>query len=367
MSNSQTSQTIFISEQSISDFLVTKEFGARVVDLRSSAALSEFAAISQKVPFAYQQMSPDWVQYDEEYASLHAEQQARYMIVFETNEELDAIWILTLAKFSDGIQLGTRSLPIQPPLIATSTPNKRTKRIIKSCIELGCYIAAHHGLQFWASSEYGPTQSGLTNWYSISRLHGATCQLENHLYVDLSLTDLEYRAKIRSSNKSTLSAGFKRWKPEIYTGESQSEWDEFRDLHRVVSGRVTRSKATWDIQFQMIKSGSGFAVFTRNANRSLVGGIFIAHTQDEGLYVTGVFDRDLNDPSLGHISQSCGIQELKRRGVRWYKLGERPFPSTQSIIDEKELAIAHFKDGYATHTFPHLLFKHSAMFRPIQI
>ena len=367
MSNSQTSQTIFVSEQSISDFLVTKEFGARVVDLRSSAALSEFAAISQKVPFAYQQMSPDWVQYDEEYASLHAEQQARYMIVFETNEELDAIWILTLAKFSDGIQLGTRSLPIQPPLIATSTPNKRTKRIIKSCIELGCYIATHHGLQFWASSEYGPTQSGLTNWYSISRLHGATCQLENHLYVDLSLTDLEYRAKIRSSNKSTLSAGFRRWKPEIYTGENQSEWDEFRDLHRLVSGRVTRSKATWDIQFQMIKSGSGFAVFTRNANGSLIGGIFIAHTHDEGIYVTGVFDRDLNDPSLGHISQSCGIQELKRRGVRWYKLGERPFPSTQSIIDEKELAIAHFKDGYATHTFPHLLFKHSAMFRPIQI
>ena len=312
-------------------------------------------------------MSPGWVQYDEEYAALHAEQQARYMIVFETNDELDAIWILTLAKFSDGIQLGTRSLPIQPPMIATSTSNKRSKRIIKSCIELGCYIATHHGLQFWASSEYGPTQSGLTNWYSISRLHGATCQLENHLYVDLSLTDLEYRAKIRSSNKSTLSAGFKRWKPEIYTGENQSEWDEFRDLHRLVSGRVTRSKATWDIQFQMIKSGSGFAVFTRNANGSLIGGIFIAHTKDEGLYVTGVFDRDLNDPSLGHISQSCGIQELKRRGVRWYKLGERPFPSTQSIIDEKELAIAHFKDGYATHTFPHLLFKHSAMFQPIQI
>ena len=367
MSNSQTSPTIFISEQSISDFLVTKEFGARVVDLRTSAALSELATISQKVPFAFQQMSPGWVQYDEEYAALHAEQQARYMIVFETNDELDAIWILTLAKFSDGIQLGTRSLPIQPPMIATSTSNKRSKRIIKSCIELGCYIATHHGLQFWASSEYGPTQSGLTNWYSISRLHGATCQLENHLYVDLSLTDLEYRAKIRSSNKSTLSAGFKRWKPEIYTGEDQSEWEDFRELHRIVSGRVTRSKATWDIQFQMIKSGSGFAVFTRNANGSLIGGIFIAHTKDEGLYVTGVFDRDLNDPSLGHISQSCGIQELKRRGVRWYKLGERPFPSTQSIIDEKELAIAHFKDGYATHTFPHLLFKHSAMFQPIQI
>ena len=358
MSNSQTSQTIFISEQSISDFLVTKEFGARVVDLRSSAALSELATISQKVPFAFQQMAPYWVQYDEEYAALHAEQQARYMIVFETNDEPDAIWILTLAKFADGLQLGTRSLPIQPPLIAISTSNKRVKRIIKSCIELGCYVATHHGLQFWASSEYGPTQSGLTNWYSISRLHGATCQLENHLYVDLSLTDLEYRAKIRSSNKSTLSAGFKRWKPEIYTGENQSEWDEFRDLHRLVSGRVTRSKATWDIQFQMIKSGSGFAVFTRNANGSLIGGIFIAHTKDEGLYVTGVFDRDLNDPSLGHISQSCGIQELKRRGVRWYKLGERPFPSTESSIDEKELAIAHFKDGFATHSFPHLYFRH---------
>ena len=358
MSNSPISQTIFISEQSIGDFLLAKEFGARVVDLRTSDALNELAAISQKVPFAFQQMSPDWVRYDEEYAALHAEQQARYMILFETNDELDAIWILTLAKFSDGIQLGTRSLPIQPPMIAASTSNKRSKRIIKSCIELGCYVATHHSLQFWDSSEYGPTQSGLTNWYSISRLHGATCQLENHLFVDLSLTDAEYRAKIRSSNKSTLSAGFKRWKPEIYTGEDQSEWEDFRELHRIVSGRVTRSKATWDIQFQMIKSGSGFAVFTRDANGSLIGGIFIAHTHDEGIYVTGVFDRVLNDPSLGHISQSCGIQELKRRGVRWYKLGERPFPSMESSINEKELAIAHFKDGFATHSFPHLYFRH---------
>ena len=358
MSNSPISQTIFISEQSIGDFLLAKEFGARVVDLRTSDALNELATISQKVPFAFQQMSPDWVQYDEEYAALHAEQQARYMILFETNDELDAIWILTLAKFSDGIQLGTRSLPIQPPMIAASTSNKRSKRIIKSCIELGCYVATHHGLQFWDSSEYGPTQSGLTNWYSISRLHGATCQLENHLFVDLSLTDAEYRAKIRSSNKSTLSAGFKRWKPEIYTGEDQSEWEDFRELHRIVSGRVTRSKATWDIQFQMIKSGSGFAVFTRDANGLLIGGIFIAHTRDEGIYVTGVFDRVLNDPSLGHISQSCGIQELKRRGVRWYKLGDRPFPSMESSIDEKELAIAHFKDGFATHSFPHLYFRH---------
>ena len=358
MSNSPISQTVFISERSIGDFLLANEFGARVVDLRTSDALNELATISQKVPFAFQQMSPDWVRYDEEYAALHAEHQARYMILFETNDELDAIWILTLAKFSDGIQLGTRSLPIQPPMIAASTSNKRSKRIIKSCIELGCYVATYHGLQFWDSSEYGPTQTGLSNWYSISRQHGATCHLENHLFVDLSLTDAEYRAKIRSSNKSTLSAGFKRWKPEIYTGEDQSEWEDFRELHRIVSGRVTRSKATWDIQFQMIKSGSGFAVFTRDANGLLIGGIFIAHTRDEGIYVTGVFDRVLNDPSLGHISQSCGIQELKRRGVRWYKLGDRPFPSMESSIDEKELAIAHFKDGFATHSFPHLYFRH---------
>ena len=110
----------------------------------------------------------------------------------------------------------------------------------------------------------------------------------------------------------------------------------------------------------MIHSGSAFAVFIRDANKSLIGGALLAHTRDEGIYVTGVFDRDFNEPSLGHISQWNGIQELKRRGVQWYKLGDRPYPSLETHVDEKEITIADFKEGYATHKFPHIHFRHTS-------
>ena len=359
MSKSPIQHPPCISEQMIRDFLQQNIANTRVINLESSEGDEAYAQFYKDVAFAYQQLSPDWLQYDLEYASLLAQHQVRYAIIFETNNEMEAIWVLTLSIYDERIFLGTLSLPIYPPLIRRGTSIKRIKSIAKSCIQLGDFVANYHNLEFWNSTEYGPISHGLSNWYSVSRFHGASCQLETHLFVDLSLTDDEYRTRIRSSNKSTISAGLKRWNPEIYTGSNPTEWEEFRELHRKVSGRITRSKKTWDIQLQMIHSGSAFAVFIRDANKSLIGGALLAHTRDEGIYVTGVFDRDFNEPSLGHISQWNGIQELKRRGVQWYKLGDRTFPSSETHVEEKEIAIAHFKEGYATHMFPIIHFRHT--------
>ena len=360
MPKSPIQRATFISEQIIREFLQQNFTNTRVINLESTESEESYARFYEDTPFAYQQLSPDWLQYDLEYASLLAEHQIRYAIIFEKNNEMEAIWVLTLSIYDEKIYLGTLSLPIYPPLVRRGTSIKQVKSITKSCIQIGNFVANYHNLNFWNSSEYGPMEHGLSNWYSISRSYGASCQLETHLFVDLSLTDDEYRTRIRSSNKTTISAGLKHRKPEIYTGRNPSEWDEFRELHRKVSGRITRSKKSWEIQLQMVRSSAAFAVFIRDSNNLLIGGTLIAHTKDEGIYVTGVYDRDLNEPSLGHISQWCGIQELKRRGIPWYKLGDGVFPSVENQVDEKEIAIAHFKEGYATHKFPHIHFRHTS-------
>ena len=108
----------------------------------------------------------------------------------------------------------------------------------------------------------------------------------------------------------------------------------------------------------MIKDKKAFAIFLRNDLNELVGGILISHTDVDSLYVTGVYLRTIGDPALGHLAQWLGIQELIKRNVSWYNLGPRPYPSLESVVDDKELSIAHFKDGYATHLVPKIAYTH---------
>ena len=125
MSKSPIQHPPCISEQMIRDFLQQNIANTRVINLESSEGDEAYAQFYKDVAFAYQQLSPDWLQYDLEYASLLAQHQVRYAIIFETNNEMEAIWVLTLSIYDERIFLGTLSLPIYPPLIRRGTSIKR--------------------------------------------------------------------------------------------------------------------------------------------------------------------------------------------------------------------------------------------------
>jgi lipid II:glycine glycyltransferase (peptidoglycan interpeptide bridge formation enzyme) len=67
----------------------------------------------------------------------------------------------------------------------------------------------------------------------------------------------------------------------------------------------------------------------------------------------GVYDRKLFELPLGHLVQYSAIKEMKRRGLRWYKLGSMALPHLKSDLSEKEISISHFKEGFATHFIPY--------------
>ena len=356
----QTPEFLVEVNQKIVQFLIENDAHAHVMDFFSPQTRQILDEFLGDVSFSPQQQTFDWLLYDQEYARLPNQTAIPLFIVFEKEGRPDAIWSLFLRSQEGSNEMGTASLPIQPPLIRSSISPKNAQQIIRTCLDLGNFLAKVYCKGQWSSSEYGPNQTGLSYWYSESRIRGASCRLESHLYVDLSLTDDEYRTRIRRRNRTTISSGLKMWKPIIYIGSNPLHWDEFRELHYYVSGRATRSKETWDIQYDMIEAGNAFAVLLRDEKAELVGGLLIAHSQDEGIYVSGAFNRTLNDQPLGHIAQWAGIQELKRREVKWYKLGERPYLSTGEKPDDKIFTIAHFKEGYATHSFPHIHYEHTA-------
>lgn len=84
----------------------------------------------------------------------------------------------------------------------------------------------------------------------------------------------------------------------------------------------------------------------------MVGGGFFQVTRDEGVYAVAAYDRALFDKPLGHAVQYRAVEEMKNRGIRWYKIGARPYPGDQPPPSAKELRIAEFKQGFASHIFP---------------
>jgi FemAB family protein len=131
-----------------------------------------------------------------------------------------------------------------------------------------------------------------------------------------------------------------------------SIWAEFIQLHFDVSGRKTRSDETWALQLRQIAVGEALLVLLRDGEGKMVGGGFFQFSRDEALYAVGAYDRKLFPKPLGHVVQATAIDELKRRNIRWLKLGRRFFSSDSPTPTEKELSISEFKSGFSSHLFP---------------
>ena len=65
-------------------------------------------------------------------------------------------------------------------------------------------------------------------------------------------------------------------------------------------------------------------------------------------YAVGVYDRQLFDKPLAHLSLYAAIGHARENGARTFILGERPYPSDSPPPSDKELQIAYFKEGFAT-------------------
>ncbi|MFO0793850.1 MAG: GNAT family N-acetyltransferase [Candidatus Brocadiaceae bacterium] len=211
-------------------------------------------------------------------------------------------------------------------------------------------LCNYTGQEIWEGVEcVGPHGIGL--WHEKIMENGATIQVYHELYVDLSLSLDAIRSGIRRSNKPHISLGHKLWNTSVLTEVDHEVFAEFSRLHCSVAGRVTRPQETWNLQEQAIHNKDAFLIVLRNKDGRMVGGGLFHISRTEGVYAVAVFDRTLFDFPLGHVVQIRAIEHMKKLGLRWYKIGSRPYPSDVNVPTKKELNIGHFKEGFATHVF----------------
>ena len=245
--------------------------------------------------------------------------------------------------------------PISPPIFAPGTPASYLKTITRAVLD---FANTNSGL--WYSLERIESERTISEWQRQSLALGASPHLRYDLIVNLEMTSQEIWGGIRKSYKPLINRAKRLWTSEIIDNPDTGVWEEFSDLHQSVSGRLTRSLKTWEIQRQWVLSEVAFAVYLRDKENRLIGAALFAHNQSAANYFTGVYDRHLFDQPVAHLVQWEAILEMQRRRIRLYRIGERLYSGQMPTPSEKELTISFFKEGFASKISPTTLLSYKA-------
>jgi FemAB family protein len=264
-----------------------------------------------------------------------------------------AIWPLTISEHDGVASISSQGLPMMPPLFLAECPERTHKKITAECLRVVNIFADQLKLREYCSTVSFVDQTTINNWQMLLMEKGAHCAVRHDLYVNLQLTHDEIKSKIRRRFRSLISSGKRLWRIDSLRSPGDLRiWEEFRAFHAEVAGRVTRSLHSWELQHQALVADEGFLIILRDIDSRMIGAGYYMCSADEGVYAVGVYDRSLFDKPLGHVVQYLAIEELKRRGCKWYRIGRHSYLTDDPPPTEKELSISHFKAGFSTHVFP---------------
>lgn len=271
------------------------------------------------------------------------------MIVYWDNVPVGC-WPLNTRRTGESWVCGSNATAVNSPLFMEDLPEKTRKSILNGCFATVESLCRKTGQDIWRS-EGSVRESGVDLWHRNVMERGGEVRVTHELFVDMSQSVDSIRSGFRKSYKPLISKGSRLWQCRVLAQECGEAFQEYRELHRRVAGRVTRSPETWALQESTIATGDAFLVELRDDGRRMVGGGLFYTSGTEGLYAIGVYDRNLFDQPLGHLVQMRAIEHMKELGLRWYKLGARPYLTDEPVPTEKEVAIGHFKEGFATNFF----------------
>lgn len=325
------------------------------VDLKGAfrqAGDGDWEAVAMRIAYLPVDYSAAMMDYQLCYWNGNARPTSDFSLIVHHDNRPCALWPLSISVGDAGaLQIGSSGGAVRPPLFVAGLAAKTVKAVTMKCLGAIDHFCRMNGIAGWGSAESFADAAGLSDWHDKAMQLGATATLRHELFIDLTRTMAEIKAGFRKSYKALITSGGKLWHVQLLAQADAAIWEEFRCLHLAVAGRATRSLESWDAQHQAVAGGGAFLVYLRDETGRMVGGGLFHVTRDEGEYAVAAYDRSLFDKPLGHVVQYHAIEEMKRRNMRWYKLGPRFYPADVPRPTQKELSIADFKQGFASHMF----------------
>jgi hypothetical protein len=176
------------------------------------------------------------------------------------------------------------------------------------------------------------------------------------MMVDLMMEESVLWARIRGSYRplinQVLKSKYNQYEFKVMDKNNldYNLHETYRELHRKAAGRVTRSKDSFDNQFEMVKNGNGMLLLLSKDQQIVSASYFLFHKL-AAVYFSSADDPDLymKGTAITHANLWMGIVKLKEMGV--VKLQLSP-PADFSKIsgfgcysDDKKINIAFFKKG----------------------
>lgn len=311
------------------------------------------------VPWDYK---PSVLRYQEAYfAAAYEECMDMSMVLYRGGRPV-GIWPVMVFRKEGKIQFGTTGTALMRPLFPFLEKAEGQRSVIENCLNALTGVPEADGL---LCSETVLEQGG-SQWIRKLMEHGGKAQPPVwQLFADLNLSGEEIQNRIRRTNKYSIAKGQDEYDIRIYDESSpdlDAVFEEFHRMHSEVAGRETRPQKTWDIQKEIIREscqekGWSFLVFIRDKKSGqLAGSALFNTTPQTGFYCVAAYDRSRFAKPVGHIVQAVAMERMREKGIRWYEIGERYYPSDQGAY-EKLIDIGHYKEGFATHFFPKVLIR----------
>jgi len=259
----------------------------------------------------------------------------------------------------------TLSCGSKPILFLKSTSLSTSMRGINKALkkELDKILHNHiiHTIIYWDHLE----NNSLSFFGKYLMSMGASCTPYFTQIIDLSLAEDQLHQNLRKSFKSLINWGKKNL--DIYLIDSNSitmkDIERFRMLHFDAAGRQTRSKKSWEMQYDIVQKKEAFILFGE-IDHQLVTGIFMFMSGRFCYYGISASIRALFDKPMAHALIWESIIHAKKDGCLFYELGEQVYPMqanrvsyqiyddllTIPVPQKKELDISMFKQGFGGMT-----------------
>ncbi|MCR5225688.1 MAG: hypothetical protein K6E27_00550 [Eubacterium sp.] len=308
---------------------------------------------------------PSFILYQAEYFSdVYDAYKDISMILYRGGRPV-GIWPVCLYIKNGRIHFGSLGGPLIEPIFTDLNKDEAKRKVIRNILKALMEWCKNDDFDSCIVSQITLVDDGISQWGKMLLEYGATCsQVKWIAFADLNLSEEEIYAKIRRTNRYSVSKGETLYEVAVIDDKEKDKlseaFKEFRRLHFNVSGRITRSEKTWNIQEESIRnntscSGFDFVVFIREKiTKELVGAALFTATPQSGLYSVAAYDRSRFSKPVGHIIQAFSMNYMRNKGVRWYEIGERTYPG-DVVNDEKLINIGKYKEGFATHIFPRIL------------
>lgn len=309
-----------------------------------------------------------FVDYQNTYYSAIQDDFSDCSIVIYNGGTPQAIWPLSVSKNGGGetgsYVLGTFGQELLPPFVEEAKYNEESlRKLYKKCIGMIRKISTFLNIKT-CQVKFLVMNKGNSLFYRKIReeLDCFVTDILTECFVNLSYDEQEILSKIRRTNKYSIQKAKDYWKIEIVTKNDDSNYidecfEQFKKLHFEVAGRKTRSDYSWEKQRNAVKDTEDFLVMMREKSGKLIGASLYCCTKTTCMYAVGAYDRGCFDKPVTHLSQWEAIKYCKKLNKKWYYVGRRPYIGDASKPNEKELAIGHFKEGFATELYNSIIIR----------